>query len=123
MISTALKIQDATQEAFQDEQVMKMAAAIYQMRNDVDNETMARMLFEYSATLSALTATLVSHAILSETQMKEMISEINEFEIRERKIKIQFLKLTYLLILLKSPVPISFIQGWNSSQNWLPFGY
>lgn len=80
MISTALKIQDATQEAFQDEQVMKMAAAIYQMRNDVDNETMAKMLFEYSATLSALTATLVSHAILSETQMKEMISEIEEFE-------------------------------------------
>jgi hypothetical protein len=41
---------------------------------------MARMLFEYSATLSALTATLVSHAILSETQMHEMISEINEIE-------------------------------------------
>lgn len=80
MISTALKIQDATQEAFQDEQIMKMASAIYQMRNDVDNETMAKMLFEYSATLSALTATLVSHAILSETQMKEMISEIEEFE-------------------------------------------
>lgn len=80
MISTALKIQDATQEAFQDEQVMMMAAAIYQMRNDVDNETMARMLFEYSATLSALTATLVSHAILSESQMSEMISEIKEFE-------------------------------------------
>jgi len=80
MISTALKIQDATQEAFQDEQVMMMAAAIYQMRNDVDNETMARMLFEYSATLSALTATLVSHAILSESQMHEMISEIKEFE-------------------------------------------
>ncbi len=80
MISTALKIQDATQEAFQDEQIMKMAAAIYQMRNDVDNETIAKMLFEYSATLSAHTATLVSHAILSETQMKEMISEIEEFE-------------------------------------------
>ena len=86
MISTALKIQDATQEAFKDEQVMTMAAAIYQMRNDVDNETMARMLFEYSATLSALTATLVSHAILSETQMKEMISEINEFENISREV-------------------------------------
>ncbi len=86
MISTALKIQDATQEAFQDEQVMQMAAAIYQMRNDVDNETMARMLFEYSATLSALTATLVSHAILSESQMHEMISEINEFENISREV-------------------------------------
>lgn len=80
MITTALKIQDATHEAFKDEQVMTMAAAIYQMRNVVDNETMAKMLFEYSATLSALTATLVSHAILSETEMKEMISEIEEFE-------------------------------------------
>ena len=80
MISTALKIQDATQEAFQDEQVMQMAAAIFQMRNDVDNDTMAKMLFQYSASLSALVATLVTNAILSETQMQEMISEIQEFE-------------------------------------------
>lgn len=80
MISTALKIQDATQKAFTDETIMLMAAAIYHNRNDVDNETMGKMLFEYSASLSALVATLVTDAILSETQMKEMISEIQEFE-------------------------------------------
>lgn len=80
MLSTALKIQDATHEAFKDENVMMMASAIYQMRNSVDNETMAKMLFEYSATLAALTATLVTDAILSETQMKEMISEIQDLE-------------------------------------------
>lgn len=80
MISTALKIQDATAKAFGDEQIMMMASAIYHMRNDVDNETMGKMLFEYSATLTALTATLVTDAILSETQMKEMISEIKELD-------------------------------------------
>ncbi len=80
MISTALKIQDATQQAFTDETIMTMAAAIYHNRNEVDNETMGKMLFEYSAHLSALVATLVTDAILSETQMKEMISEIQEFE-------------------------------------------
>jgi hypothetical protein len=41
---------------------------------------MSKMLFDYSANLSALVATLVSEAILSETQMKEMISEIESFE-------------------------------------------
>ena len=80
MISTALKIQDATQQAFTDETIMTMAAAIYQSRNEVDNDTMAKMLFQYSASLSALVATLVTDAILSETQMKETISEIEEFE-------------------------------------------
>ncbi len=80
MISTALKIQDATQKAVMDENIMKMAGFIYTHRNDVDDEMMAKIIFEYSAHLSALVATLVTDAILSETQMKEMISEIQEFE-------------------------------------------
>ena len=80
MISTALKIQDATQKAVMDENIMKMAGFIYTHRNDVDDEMMAKIIFEYSANLSALVATLVSEAILSETQMKDMISEIESFE-------------------------------------------
>jgi hypothetical protein len=80
MISTALKIQDATQKAVMDEKIMMMAGFIYTHRNDVDDEMMAKIIFEYSANLSALVATLVSEAILSETQMKEMISEIESFE-------------------------------------------
>jgi len=80
MISTALKIQDATQKAVMDKNIMKMAGFIYTHRNDVDDEMMAKIIFEYSANLSALVATLVSEAILSETQMKEMISEIESFE-------------------------------------------
>jgi hypothetical protein len=80
MISTALKIQDATQKAFMDENIMMMAGFIFTHRNNVDDEMMAKIIFEYSANLSALVATLVSEAILSETQMKEMISEIESFE-------------------------------------------
>ena len=80
MISTALKIQDATQKAVMNEDIMKMAGFIYTHRNDVDDEMMAKIIFEYSANLSALVATLVSEAILSETQLKEMISEIESFE-------------------------------------------
>jgi len=80
MISTALKIQDATQKAFMDENIMMMAGFIFTHRNNVDDEMMSKMLFDYSANLSALVATLVSEPILSETQMKEMISEIESFE-------------------------------------------
>lgn len=80
MIVKALEIQEATQQAFHDETIMMMAAAIYQNRNVVDDETMMRMLFEYSATLTSLTATLVSERLLSETEMSQMISEIKEYE-------------------------------------------
>lgn len=80
MIVKALEIQEATQQAFHDETIMMMASAIYQNRNVVDDETMMRMLFEYSATLTSLTATLVSERLLSETEMSQMISEIKEYE-------------------------------------------
>lgn len=80
MIVKALEIQEATQQAFHDETIMIMASTIFQNRNVVDDETMMRMLFEYSATLTSLTATLVSERLLSETEMSQMISEIKEYE-------------------------------------------
>ena len=98
MISTALKIQDATQKAFMDENIMMMAGFIFTHRNNVDDEMMSKMLFDYSANLSALVATLVSEAILSETQMKEMISEIESFEkISKEIIKEEFVESKYLI--------------------------
>jgi len=75
MISTALKIQDATQKAVMDENIMKMAGFIYTHRNDVDDEMMAKIIFEYSANLSALVATLVSEEMISEIESFEKISK------------------------------------------------
>jgi hypothetical protein len=44
-----------------------------------DND-FARALFEYSALLSSLTATLVTNVLLTESEMDAMINDIKEFD-------------------------------------------
>jgi metal-responsive CopG/Arc/MetJ family transcriptional regulator len=80
MISTALAIQEATAEAVHDEGVMDMAAMIYHNRNEMSSDEFVRAMFMYSAHLSALTATLVTHACLTEGQIDEMMDTIKEFD-------------------------------------------
>ena len=80
MISTALAIQDATKEAVHDEQTMEMAAAIYHGRNEMTEDEFIKVMYIYSAHLSALTATLVTSACLTEAQMNEMMNTIKEME-------------------------------------------
>ena len=80
MISTALAIQDATGNAVVDLSSMMKAKFIYQNHNTMTKEELSQALFQYSAHLSALTATLVAHACLTETQINDMVSDIKEFE-------------------------------------------
>lgn len=80
MIATALQIQQATGDAVTDIQTMMMAKDIFQNHNTMTKEELSQALFQYSAHLSALTATLVAHACLTETQINDMVSDIKEFE-------------------------------------------
>jgi hypothetical protein len=80
VISTAIAIQNATQDAVMDESVMDMARAMYQMKDIMDEDHFAQAIFRYSAHLSAMTATLVTHAILTESQINDMIETIKEME-------------------------------------------
>lgn len=80
MIATALAIQNATQDAVMDESVMVMASAMYHNKNEMTEEDFAKALFMYSAHLSALTATLVTSACLTQSQLDEMIDTIKEME-------------------------------------------
>jgi hypothetical protein len=80
MISTAIAIQDATRDAVHDESVMDLARAIYQNKDTMDSDDFAKAIFMYSAHLSAMTATLVTHAILTESQINDMVETIKEME-------------------------------------------
>ena len=80
MISTALAIQSATQDAVMDNSVMSMASAMYHSKNEMTEEEFAKALFIYSTHLSALTATLVTSACLTDSQMDEMMNTIREME-------------------------------------------
>ena len=75
-----LELQNATQEAVHDEMIMNMASAIYHHKDQMSSEEFARALFEYSAALSSMTTTLVTHVLLTETQLDEMINLIKEFD-------------------------------------------
>lgn len=80
MIATALKIQNATGEAVTDISTMMKASHIFRNHNTMTDEELSNALWEYSAHLSSLTATLVSHACLTESEMDLMVSEIREFD-------------------------------------------
>jgi hypothetical protein len=80
MLSTALAIQTATSEAVHDQSVMDIASMIYHGREEMTPDQFAKAMFMYSAHLSALTATLVTHACLTESQINDMIDTINEME-------------------------------------------
>jgi len=80
MLSTALAIQEATRDAVHDEEVMGMASAIFHHRHELDEEDFIKAMYMYSAHLSAMTATLVTHACLTESQINDMLETINEME-------------------------------------------
>ena len=79
MISTALALQEATKEAVHDELIMAMASDLYHNR-DLDNDAFARKLYEYSGCLSAMTTTLVINAVLTKSQLSDLLNTIKEME-------------------------------------------
>ena len=87
MISTALQIQDATVSAVHDEEIMNMAGHLYHARNEMTDDEFMQFLFKYSASLSALTATLVTSVCLTEGQMNDMVDTIKEFEQLEQEME------------------------------------
>jgi hypothetical protein len=80
MLATAIALQQATQEAVHDEEVMGMASALYHNRGEMTGDEFARAMFIYSAHLASLTATLATHVLLTENQIDEMMSSIKEFD-------------------------------------------
>ena len=80
MISTALAIQNAAREAIHEDMVMDFASHIYHSKDNVSSEEFVQLLYKYSSLLPAVTATLVTSACLTESQLNEMIDTIKEME-------------------------------------------
>ena len=80
MIATALALQDATKDAVMHDITMVLAKDIYENKDYMDKETFAKAMFQYSAHLSSLTATLVLDAVLTKSQISEMMDTIKEME-------------------------------------------
>lgn len=80
MISTAIAIQDATRDAIFDNETVSMVKEIIESRNMLDEDALTRALFQYSAHLTALTATLVTSICLTREQLDAMVDTIKEFD-------------------------------------------
>lgn len=80
MISTALAIQNATGDAVTDITTMIRAKNIYQNKDNMTNDEFAEAMFEYSAHLASVTATLVIGAVMSKSDIDTLLSTINEIE-------------------------------------------
>lgn len=78
MISTMLQIREATEEALMDPELMDLAGFIFQNHKFIEDDQLAQLLFKYSASLTALTATLVSQVCLSHTDLSDMVATIKE---------------------------------------------
>lgn len=90
MILKALEIQQATQEAVMSDEVMESARAIAIELCDGDSAKLnriAELMFKYTATLAAMTATHVSYACLGNDTMSEIADEIREYEALTQQIE------------------------------------
>ena len=80
MIATAIKLQEASRDGVHDEMVMEIVKHIVDIRGVVDEETFIKEMYNYSAMLSAMTTTLVTHALLTEEQLNDMLETMKEMD-------------------------------------------
>ena len=80
MIATAIKLQEASRDAVHDDMVMEIVKHIVNIRSEVDDDTFIKEMYNYSAMLSAMTTTLVTHALLTEEQINDMLETIKEMD-------------------------------------------
>ena len=80
MISTALAIQNATGEAVTDISTMILAKSIYNNRETMTNDEFADAMFQYSAHLASVTATLVTSVVMTQSQLSDLVDTIKEME-------------------------------------------
>jgi len=80
MIATAIALQDATKQAVMDRSTVMLAYAMYKAKDSMSEKEFSSAIFDYSAHLSALTASLVMEAVLTKSQLDEMMNTVKEME-------------------------------------------
>ena len=80
MLATALALQEATQQAVFDDESIGMARHITEARNLVSDDEFMKLIFMYSAHLTAVTATLATEVLLTKSQLDEMMNSIREMD-------------------------------------------
>ena len=77
-LSTSFALSQAANDAMQDESVKATAFALMAIREGVTDEMFQKLLFEFAANLTAVTASAITHVFMTEAQINEMIAEAME---------------------------------------------
>lgn len=80
MLSTAIKILEATEESVYSDEIMDMAADLYHNRLEMPNELFGKFLFIYSSALASRVADRVALACLSAEDYNQMVSVTSELD-------------------------------------------
>lgn len=80
MLSTASALLTATEDAVIGEEQMLIASFITHKRNELDQNEFAKAMFMYATAIASSVTDKVTRVLLTETQMKELLTTIGEME-------------------------------------------
>jgi hypothetical protein len=80
MLSTASALIEATQQAVLDDEQMEIASFITHERQNLSQEDFAKAMFIYSTAIASAAVDKATKVLLTETQMLELITTIDELE-------------------------------------------
>jgi hypothetical protein len=83
MISTAVDLLDASLKSLHNPRTMMMFKVLVDMRNDLDNETFIKALYDYSSHVIALNSSEILDILLSPEELSDLnatIAELDEME-------------------------------------------
>ena len=86
MLSTATALIKATEDSIFDEEVMGFAQAFCYHAKELDNEQFAKSIYAYSCMLASLAVDKAMKVLLTESQVKELCSAIDELEQIENEV-------------------------------------
>ena len=80
MLSTATALITATEDAVMEQEQMELASFITHARHELDQKQFASAMFMYASAIASAVTDKVTRVLLTETQMKELLTTIGEME-------------------------------------------
>ena len=74
-LMTTFALTNAVNESINDSSVRISGGMLLAMRDEISDEEFAKALYEFSANLVAVTASLVTHVFMTEEQVTAMVAE------------------------------------------------
>lgn len=80
MLSTATALIEAVNDAIMEDESMDLARILCHTHKEMDRDEFAKAIYFYSGIIASATADKVTKILLNESQMKELVSSIDEME-------------------------------------------